>query len=88
MTRPDDTSRSEPQQIAVWLFVGATFLFAWPALFQTDPSLWVRIVFLAAGFLAIVAGGIQLGRELRQRHRPDDSDPTRLAPNAPDDTPL
>ena len=54
-------------QIAIWYFVGATFLFAAPALFFPDADQWVRIALLAAGFLAIVGGGIQLGREIRLR---------------------
>ena len=41
-----DTSRrnTEPPQIAIWYFVGATFLFVAPTLFFPDADLWVRIV--------------------------------------------
>ena len=61
-----DTPRgnTEASQFAIWYFVGATFLFAAPALFFPGADLWIRIVFFAAGFLAIVGGGIQLGREI------------------------
>lgn len=59
--------RREQQQIAVWYFVGATFVFGMPAAFLTDPAPWVRLVFLVIGFALVVAGGVQLGRELRQR---------------------
>ena len=56
-----------PPQIAVWWFVGATFIFAAPALFSFDAPVWARVVLLVAGFVAVICGGIQLGRELRQR---------------------
>ena len=56
-------SGAQSPQIAVWYFVGATFAFAAPALFFADADLWVRLALFAAGFLAIVGGGIQLGRE-------------------------
>lgn len=76
MNTPVDTT--DTPQIAVWYFVAATFIFAAPALFLTDADMWVRIALLAAGFLTIVAGGVQLGRELTQRrekvgeHIPED----------------
>lgn len=53
--------------IAVWYFVGATFIFAAPALFVPEAEIWLRVLLLAAGFVAVIAGGIQLGREIKQR---------------------
>ena len=66
---------TETPQIAIWYFVGATFIFAAPTLFFPDADLWVRIVLFAIGFLAIVGGGIQLGREIRQRRERRDESP-------------
>ena len=60
-------SRSSTPQIAVWYFIGATFIFAASTLFFPDAPLWIRISCLALGFLVVVAGGFQLGREIRQR---------------------
>lgn len=64
------TSNSSQPQIAVWFFVGATFVFAAPLLFFPEAAWWARIVSLGVGFVLVVCGGIQLGRELRTR-RPD-----------------
>lgn len=78
-----DRGDAQPQQIAIWYFVGATFLFAAPALFFPDADVWVRIVLFAAGFLVIIVGGVQLGREIRHRRDlrdepPRDETPPRL----------
>lgn len=60
-------SSDSPQQVAVWYFVAATFVFASTELFFTDPEPWLRISALVFGFGLVVAGGLQLGRELRAR---------------------
>ncbi|WP_298942423.1 hypothetical protein [uncultured Microbacterium sp.] len=51
MTTPQNT----PPQTAVWFFV-----------FDDAPP-WVRWVTLTVGLLVVVAGGVQLGREVTQR---------------------
>jgi hypothetical protein len=75
---------TEPPQIAIWCFVGATFLFVAPTLFFPDADLWVRIVLFAAGFLAIVGGVIQLGREIRKRRDQRDESSRDENPPQPD----
>lgn len=60
-------SNTSTPQIAVWYFVGATFVFAAPALFFPEAPLWVRIACFALGVLVVVGGGLQLSREIRQR---------------------
>ena len=55
-----------PQQVAVWYFVAATFIFAAPA-FATDVPVWVRIASLAVGLVFVAIGGRQLGREMGAR---------------------
>lgn len=62
MTTPQNT----PPQTAVWFFVGATFIFAAPTIVFDDAPPWVRWVTLTVG-LVVVAGGVQLGREVTQR---------------------
>ncbi|GAA1683210.1 hypothetical protein GCM10009807_28810 [Microbacterium lacus] len=64
-----DSSQSiqDTPNIAVWYFVGATFIFAAPALFMPEAEIWLRALLLAAGFVAVIAGAIQLGREIKQR---------------------
>ena len=55
-------------QLAIWYFVGATFVFATPVIiFQGDAHLAVTISSLVVGLALIVLGGIQLGREITQR---------------------
>lgn len=60
-------STQDTPNIAVWYFVGATFIFAAPALFMPEAEIWLRVLLFAAGFVAVIAGGIQLGREIKQR---------------------
>lgn len=61
---PQDTPPDPPAMIAVWCFVGATFLFALPiTLFPGAPP-WVRIVTTVLGFVAIVLGGARLHQEM------------------------
>ncbi len=63
---PDDTDTPRAQ-VAVWYFVAATFVFAAPALLGADAAPWWRITSIVVGFVLIVAGGVQLGREMTQR---------------------
>lgn len=56
-----------PQPIALWFFLGATFVFAAPVIFFPDAPFWLRMVTLGIGMLLVVGGGIQLGREVRGR---------------------
>jgi protein-S-isoprenylcysteine O-methyltransferase Ste14 len=60
-------STSDTPNIAVWYFVGATFIFAVPALFMPEAEIWLRVLLFSAGFVAVIGGGIQLGREIKQR---------------------
>ncbi|MGM7677979.1 hypothetical protein [Microbacterium sp. A94] len=62
------SSRNAPQ-VAVWYFVAATFLFASTILFFPDADVWVRIATIVVGLLIVVAGGIQLGREIKARRQ-------------------
>lgn len=58
-------------QYAVWFFIAATFVFALPTLLFSDPlDTWVRIALGIAGFVLVVLGGAQLGREMRGRRKP------------------
>lgn len=70
---PSKTSAEQTPAVAVWYFVSATFVFAFPSFFP-DLDLWVRIVSMAFGMLLIVLGGIQLGKEVKahqQKRTPD-----------------
>ena len=60
MTKPEN-----PSQVAVWLFIAATFAFTSSSLFGLE-GLW-RWNLTALGFLLIIAGGVRLGVELRGR---------------------
>jgi hypothetical protein len=67
MTMADSRPTPSPQY-AVWFFVAATFVFAMPVIvFRDSVELWMTIVSLTGGMLLVVAGGVQLGRELRAR---------------------
>lgn len=61
------------QQVAVWYFVAATFVFAAPA-FAGDVPVWVRVGSLVVGFALVVGGGFQLGRELGGRRKAREAD--------------
>lgn len=78
---------TQTPQVAVWYFIGATFAFAALALFFQHADLWVRIAFFAAGLIAIVGGGIQLGREINQR-RSSRADPRHDGTSTERDTPV
>ncbi len=67
------TTHDSPPQIAVWYFVGASFVFSSTTLLFPEPDLWLRVATLVVGFLLVVVGGIQLGAELRRRPRKNDS---------------
>ncbi|WP_236967688.1 hypothetical protein [Microbacterium aurantiacum] len=56
-----------PQQVAVWYFIAATFIFVMPGLMFPDAAAWVRILLFVAGLLVIAAGGIQFAKEIRER---------------------
>jgi hypothetical protein len=63
-----DSGPTPSPQYAVWFFVAATFVFAMPVIvFHGTAETWVTIVSLTGGSLLVVAGGVQLGRELRRR---------------------
>ena len=68
-------SSSSTPQVAVWCFIGATFLFIAPTLLFRDAPWWVTIVCVVLGLVATVGGGIQLGREIRQRRDSGDAPP-------------
>mgnify|MGYP000880117647 FL=1 len=59
------TKAENPSQVAVWLFIAATFAFASSSMFGLE-GLW-QWHLTALGFLLIVAGGVRLGVELRGR---------------------
>ncbi|MCJ1709198.1 hypothetical protein [Microbacterium sp. VKM Ac-2923] len=54
-----------PSQVAVWLFIAATFAFASSSLFGLE-GLW-RWNLGALGFLLVIVGGARLGVEMRGR---------------------
>lgn len=83
MMTENDTG-STPQ-VAVWYFVGATFLFAAPVLFFADADPWVHVVTLVLGFAAIVVGGIHLGREITQWQKKKNAPPPLTSPPPRDD---
>lgn len=55
-----------PAQIAVWLFISATFAFAATSLYD-DAPMWLRTAFTILGFVLVIAGGVRLGQELVER---------------------
>lgn len=61
------STSSTPQPLAVWFFIGATFVFAAPVIFFPDAPFWLRLVTLGLGMLLVIGGGVQLGREIRGR---------------------
>lgn len=77
---PPQPPAEPPQQVAVWYFIAATFIFALPGLMFPDAAAWVRILLFVAGLLVIAAGGIQLGKEIRERRNPP---PPPTSPPAP-----
>lgn len=67
------TAREEDRpQVAVWYFVGATFLLTMPMLMFPDLPLCARIGVLVAGLGLIVGGGYRLSKELKERRRDDE----------------
>lgn len=64
-----------PQQVAVWYFIAATFIFTLPGLMFPDAPPWVRILLFVTGLLFIAAGGIQFAKEIRERRNPPPSVP-------------
>ncbi len=82
MNKARSSTREQPS-ISIWLFVGATFLFVAPELFLPGTDLWVKIAFIVAGFVVVVIGGIQLGREIA-RGRTGRGDLPPESPDAPD----
>ncbi|WP_156518275.1 hypothetical protein [Microbacterium aurantiacum] len=63
-------SAHPPQQVAVWYFIAATFIFTLPGLMFPDAPAWVRILLFVTGLLVIAAGGIQFAKEIRERRNP------------------
>lgn len=63
----------QPPQIALVLFVCATFAFIAPGLFFPDAPPALRITLIAIGFVALIAGMIRLRRELPERRTGRDS---------------
>ena len=61
--------------IAIWYFVGATFIFALPMTLFPDMEWWVRVGTLVVGFALVAVGGWQLSREIRGRIRSSDQPP-------------
>jgi CHASE2 domain-containing sensor protein len=62
-------SEKTPPQIAVWLFLAATFVFASTSVFLTGAGTWLRITTLVVGLVLVILGGIQLGREISARKK-------------------
>lgn len=61
------TTPKNPSQVAVWLFLAATFAFASSSLFGLE-GLW-RWNLAALGFLLIIVGGARLSVEMRGHRR-------------------
>lgn len=83
----DHDAEQTPTQTAVWYFIGATFIFTMPNLLFPDLAWWSRFVFIGLGFAVMVAGFVQLRKELAARRRPDaaDGDPAGSTPSDPHD---
>lgn len=73
------TSTAPGPSIAVWYFVGATFVFAAPVIFFPEAPWWVRLTSITVGLVVTVLGGIQLGREIRQQRTNRDAPPDAAA---------
>jgi len=63
------TRQQQPQQTAVWYFIGAVFIFTLPNMLFPDLAGWARILFITSGVIIMVAGFVQLRRDL-QLNRP------------------
>lgn len=70
------STRDEPPQVAVWYFVAATFIFSAPVWLLRDGGVWMPVACVAVGFVVMVLGGIEFGKELRARAE-------RRGPDAP-----
>jgi hypothetical protein len=72
-TTHDHHPSPAPPQVSVWFFVGATFLFAAPALFVPDAPAWIRFGLFGLGLVAIAVGIVHFAREVthRRSQRPD-----------------
>ncbi len=64
-------TKDNSPQVAVWYFVAATLIFASTELIFANPAPWLRGIILIIGFGLVVAGGVQLGKELNTRRRND-----------------
>lgn len=69
------SNENPPASIAVWYFVGATFVAALPMMMFPDMHWLVRLVSVALALALIAAGGWQLRRDRRAADRPVDQPP-------------
>lgn len=72
---PPQPPAEPPQQIAVWYFIAATFIFTLPNLLYPDMPLWLRILFVVIGILIVAAGGAQFAKEIHGRRQNPPSAP-------------
>lgn len=71
------SENNQQTSTALWYFVGGTFCFALPTtLFQGLPW-WARIAFAVVGFVVLIAGFVQLNREMAAKRRADTGTDTR-----------
>lgn len=51
---------------SIWYFLGAVFVFVLPNQLFAGLDWWLRMLFIAVGVAMIVAGFVQLRREMRR----------------------
>ena len=69
------SNENPPASVAVWYFVGATFVAALPMLMFPEMHWLMRLGSLALALALIAAGGWQLRRDKRAADRPIDQAP-------------
>jgi hypothetical protein len=83
---PAPSAPAEPQQVAIWYFLAATFVFASPAWFGWDMPWWARVLLLVAGFGLIVVGAVQFAKEVEARRAAKAAATPASPPPPPTDT--
>ncbi|WP_405375077.1 MULTISPECIES: hypothetical protein [unclassified Microbacterium] len=67
--------------VAVWYFIGATFLGTLPSMLFGDLEWWMRVIFLVLALALIFAGFVQLRKESGWgRPKTDDQPPAPTPP--------
>ncbi|UVI36852.1 hypothetical protein [Brevibacterium spongiae] len=74
------TEKPKQNQTAVWYFIGAVFIFTAPNLLFDGLDGWGRALFFAVGIVVMVAGFVQMRREVLANRR---AAPPQVPPQGP-----